>query len=433
MLEASDSNKRSCIWASLTRNIAAFAKESGLVQRISKHFDPEKYLLCLMEAASTGRASINQLVASVGRHGQELNTSPQALHKRMNRTECGSEGFLVRCIALICSERSKKQRLSIHTCPFGRIVVVDSTTLRLPKGNAHNFAGNGNGMGQTAGSKVDLAFDLLGGEVMHSDLYVATQHDKATAPSLLDQLLPNDLVVRDMGYFNVEDFAEIERLGAFWLSRLPLGADVVSESGVPLEKSLSGHPGDTMDLGVIITQKGHHGRLVAIRASEEEVEKRRRERRKEARSKGRTACKKGLIRDGWHLMVTNVPVAMQSVDQLTAIYSQRWLIEMAFRAWKQAGNMIKALDRVSSPQHLKSLMLAGVIGMVIGMKIGLALARSNPTMRYSLEKVFDVVIARLVTLENLSQIADLKVDPRHLQGQKRRRKSLNCRLMELLG
>ena len=52
---------------------------------------------------------------------------------------------------------------------------------------------------------------------------------------------------------------------------------------------------------------------------------------------------------------------LEASDQLAAIYSPRWLIQMAFRAWKQSGNMIKARDRFSSPQPLKSLMLAGVV------------------------------------------------------------------------
>ncbi len=43
------------------------------------------------------------------------------------------------------------------------------------------------------------------------------------------------------------------------------------------------------------------------------------------------------------------------------------------------------------------------------------------------------VITRLVALRKLSELAGLKPDPRHLQDQKRKRMSLYCRLMELLG
>lgn len=428
MLEAFQSSNRSGLWASLAAKLNSFAKESRLVQRVSKHFSPEGFLLAMLEATSTGRASLTQLVATMGWQAPCLSTSPQALHGRINRTECGVEGFLVRCLSHLCRHRLGTPEPAEGKCPFGRIIVEDSTSLRLPKGNAEEFPAHGNASGETAGCKVDLAFDLLGGAVVHNELHTATEQDKTIGVGLLDDVRRNDLVLRDMGYFGVRNFSAIEKLGAFWLSRLPLNVDVLTPAGVPLEKVLAKCGGDTLDLAVTLTAKGHAARLVAVRASQQEADKRRRERRREAKRKGRAAGKKALLRDGWHLMVTNVPEEMQPV----AIYSQRWLIEMAFRAWKQAGNMAKALNRASSPQHLKGLVLAGMIAMVIGLKFGLALARAKPQMRYSLEKIFDYIIARLVALRKLTELAEIKPDPRHLQGQKRKRMSLNCRLIELL-
>ena len=174
-------------------------------------------------------------------------------------------------------------------------------------------------------------------------------------------------------------------------------------------------------------------RLVAIRASKQEAAKRRREHRIRAKEKGKTVSHKTLIRDGWHLMVTNIPREMQSVTELAAIYSQRWQIEIIFRAWKQGGNLSVALDRTSSPQHLKALVLAGMIAMSMSLKFAIPLARREPARRFSLEKIFDYVIAGFVGLKNLIDIAKLRPDPRHLQSQKRSRNSLDCRLMEFLG
>ena len=174
-------------------------------------------------------------------------------------------------------------------------------------------------------------------------------------------------------------------------------------------------------------------RLVAIRASKQEAAKRRREHRIRAKEKGKTVSHTTLIRDGWHLMVTNIPKEMQSVTELAAIYSQRWQIEIIFRAWKQGGNLSVALDRTSSPQHLKALVLAGMIAMSMSLKFAIPLARREPARRFSLEKIFDYVIAGFVGLKNLIDIAKLRPDPRHLQSQKRSRNSLDCRLMEFLG
>jgi hypothetical protein len=342
------------------------------------------------------------------------------------------EGFLSRCLSYICQWNFLNTR-PVGTSPFDRIIIEDSTFVRFPKGNSEEFPGHGNASGATAGCKVDLAFDLLGGELIRNELHLGTEQDKTIGVDLLDVLAPNDLVLRDMGYFGVDNFQTIETLNAFWLSRLPLTVDVVTHHGVALEKVLESHRGNTIDIAVELTAKAQPARLIAIRASPQESEKRRREHRAEARKKGRTVPKKTLIRNGWHLMVTNAPESLQSAGNLAGIYSQRWLIEIAFRAWKQAGNLSKALNRESSPQHLKGLVLAGMISLAVSLKIGISLARQHPERRYSLEKIFDYIISRLVALKKLTDIARFKPDPRHLQGQRRSRNSLNCQLLELLG
>lgn len=432
MLEAFHPKKSVDLWASLAAKLNSYAKESKLVQRVSKHFSPQAFLLSQLEAVSTGRASLNQLVASIGHEDEILKVSPQALQDRITRTECGVEGFLGRCLSHICQWKFLQTRPE-GTSPFGRIIIEDSTFVRFPKGNSEEFPGHGNASGATAGCKVDLAFDLLGGELIRNELHLGTEQDKTIGADLLDELVTNDLVLRDMGYFGVDNFQIIEALNAFWLSRLPLNVDVVTVRGAALEKVLEAHRGNTIDIAVKLTAKAHPARLVAIRASRQEAEKRRRELRADARKKGRSVPRKALIRAGWHLMVTNVPETMQTPAALAATYSQRWLVEMVFRAWKQAGNLSKALNRESSPQHLKGLVLAGMIALAVSLKIGILLARQHPERRYSLEKIFDYIISRLVALKKLTDIARFKPDPRHLQGQKRTRNSLNCRLLELLG
>lgn len=431
MLEAFHSSPPASLWASLSSKLNFLARDSGLVQRASKRFSPEKFLLSLLDAVSTGKASINQLAGTIGHQADRLNVSPQALHQRLNRTECGVESFLILCLVHVC--QWKYQHSGRHRPrPFRRILIEDSTFIRFPKANCAAFPGHGNASGATAGCKVDLAFDLLGGGIIHNQLHLGTEQDKTIGIDLLDHVQAGDLVLRDMGYFGIANFRIIENLGAWWLSRLPLTADALTGEGVALEKILSNHHGDLLDIPVKLTAEGHSVRLVAIRASKEEAQKRRREHRAHAKRQGRTVPAKTLIRDGWHLLVTNVPEEMQGPAELAALYRQRWLIEIIFRAWKQAGNLAKALNRTSSPQHLKALVLAAMISMSISLMLAINLARSHPARRYSMEKIFDYVIARLAGLGKLIEIALLHPDPRHLQSQKRSRNSLCQRLMELL-
>ena len=52
---------------------------------------------------------------------------------------------------------------------------------------------------------------------------------------------------------------------------------------------------------------------------------------------------------------------------------------------------------------------------------------------FSLEKVSEYVIAGMIGVEKLIDIASIKPDPRHLQCQKTTRNTLNCRLMVISG
>ena len=42
------------------------------------------------------------------------------------------------------------------------------------------------------------------------------------------------------------------------------------------------------------------------------------------RGKAQNACPKGFIRDGWHLMLTNLTAAQAGVSQLAAVYPAHW-------------------------------------------------------------------------------------------------------------
>jgi hypothetical protein len=63
-------------WSSLASKLNGFAKQSRLVQRVSDRFRPEDFLLNLLDAVSTGRASINQLVGTLGKHAPLQQISP---------------------------------------------------------------------------------------------------------------------------------------------------------------------------------------------------------------------------------------------------------------------------------------------------------------------------------------------------------------------
>ena len=72
-----------------------------------------------------------------------------------------------------------------------------------------------------------------------------------------------------------------------------------------------------------------------MRAAPEVSAARRAERRKKARERGKNPCPKGLLRDGWHLMLTNLNKEQADVRQLVTTYRARWEVEIRFRAGRK--------------------------------------------------------------------------------------------------
>lgn len=437
MLENLLHSDHSALWKSLATVIPEYAKSSGLVQRVSAKFSPAAFLLTLLSATTTGKASLNALAISLCGKAGSAPLTPQSVHGRINRSETGLEAFLILCLAHICRSKwslaaGRRGAVCSLAGLFGRVIVEDSSFLPFHKSNAGNFPAHGNSKGKTSGCKVNLAFDLLTGSIISNELVSGTQQDKASGWDVLALTRPNDLILRDMGYFSVEGFAAIAVKGAFWLSRLPLNVGATSMDGKTIETLLEKHRGDRLDIRVELTAAKHPARLVAIRASGEETEKRRREINRDAKAKGRTAESRTLLLAGWHILVTNIPAEKVSAEGLAAIYSQRWQIEIVFRGWKQATGLDKALGRKSSPQHLKGLVLAGMIVLAMGVRIAICLARIRGG-RYSLEKICQHLADRLAGIRELTELSSLQPDLRHVQTQKRRRKSLALRYFECLG
>ena len=98
--------------------------------------------------------------------------------------------------------------------------ILLESTLVLPKSNAEEFPAHGNHHGQTAGVKIYFGYDLLSGTMVSHTLEQATTQDKIIGKELLVQVMPGYLVLRDTGYFIIDEFTAIEDLGAKWLTRV---------------------------------------------------------------------------------------------------------------------------------------------------------------------------------------------------------------------
>ena len=326
-------------------------------------------------------------------------------------------------VGLALKQRWSKEAL-IACDVFGRVIIEDSSQVKLPKVNHLDFPGHGNDGGETAGCKFDLAFDLLTGEPVANTLHLATEQDREIGKNQVDLICENDLYLRDMGYFSRDEFSRIETAEACWLSRIPINVMIDDLSGKKLETILKNTTGDRIELTVLLGESGHQARLIAQRATPEVTSKRRRERRAKAHQLGKEPSKDMLIRDAWYILATNVDSERMTAENLFKLYSIRWQIEITFRAWKQSGKLVSALARKSNQVHLQALMLASMLLLIMTMKIASLLQISYPKMSISIEKLAANLAGFILSIRTMVSLADYNPDIRHVKHERRIRLAL---------
>lgn len=91
----------------------------------------------------------------------------------------------------------------------------------MPDRLAFTYPGVG-GCSHRAGMKIQLEYDLLSGEFSDVKIELGKQSDQAYSATRTDMAQKNELYIRDLGYFRLQDFKSIQDRQGYYLSRLKL-------------------------------------------------------------------------------------------------------------------------------------------------------------------------------------------------------------------
>ena len=225
---------------------------------------------------------------------------------------------------------------------FNGVYVQDSTWIALPdelhaiwQGPACKTEKN------KASLKLQLRFDVLSGAFEHFQLTDGLTAD-SKAEKQFEPLPAGSLRLADLGYFSLDAFEELTQTGVFWLTRLKVNCKLFDEQGEPfcLQKHLKATKADTIDLNCFVGAKKRLGtRLVALRCSKQEANKRRRHIRQDAKRRGKTPSKQRLQLAGWNIYITNIDATHLTPQQVATIARVRWQVELMFKCFKSIGKV----------------------------------------------------------------------------------------------
>lgn len=175
--------------------LVEMASETGFIKR-KRLIDPFDFLSAVCSEVIIGIASYNDLAAHIDGE-KNISVSRQAIWKKV-KSPC--EKFLKKVLAVVITNKIGSERIVQlkSRAAYKRILVEDSTLIRLPSRLFQDFSGVGNGQSRVCNARIQCVYDLLSEQFVAFSVDSYTKNDLAAAPELV--LQEGDLVLRDRGY-----------------------------------------------------------------------------------------------------------------------------------------------------------------------------------------------------------------------------------------
>jgi hypothetical protein len=290
--------------------IAAMAQETEFMKRKVRKIDPASFLAALCALASNGTATFGALAGKLG-VGYGVDVSRQAVWKRV-KAPCLEFIKAVLSIVLTTVAGAPTVIPSGIFTTFGRVIVADSTTVKLAGKFKALFPGSGNQFSTTASMKIQCAVDLLSGAFVHFSMTPFTRNDQAASVDVLDYLREGDLIIRDLGYFSITVLRSIANAQAFFLSRMKMEVLVYDpKSGKRLDTRKLFKSRNFVDMQILLGDAERFPvRLIGVPVPSAVADKRRRDARKERKEKnGGSPGAETLRLLSWNILQSSAPGA----------------------------------------------------------------------------------------------------------------------------
>jgi hypothetical protein len=314
------------------------ARSMGVVQRKRKLYGTKLALVLVLGWLHHPQAGSSALARFAGTLGVQITKQGIEEHWTYKTAEWLYE-VLLRAIGCLLSAKAVAVPLLRR---FAGVYLEDGSSVVLPDGLERYWrgcrGGNGASEGTKAGVKLTLRLDLVHGSLQGPLLQDGRAHE---GKSLLQSipLVKGVLWIADMGYFALVRLAQVSQAGAYFLMPLKDGvvmwlegkrADVLSvlQAGGADEQAYE------VDLGAA---KQVHCRVLARRASAQQVKRRHKQQDEYARKHGTTVSQRQRDWAQWTIVITNVPMALLTLAEAFVLLRCRWQIELLWKLWKMQG------------------------------------------------------------------------------------------------
>jgi hypothetical protein len=305
------------------------ASDTGFIKRIRK-IDSLDFMYALTMESIQGIASYNDIAVSI-ENDNEVSISRQAVWKKVTDA-CVKYFKSVLELVILGKVKTPNTKGELAKCKFKRVLIQDSTIVRLPKRLFDEFSGVSNGYSTVCHARIQGVYDLLSGKFISFTIDPYSKNDQSSAPDLAIQ--EGDLTLRDRGYLSVNELKRHVLIGAHCIYRYRLSMqflDYVTEKPIDLLSMLK-KEGSIDVLVKLNDQYRTVVRLVAKPVDQQTANNRRMKAKKEM--KRHNPGKLFLELQGWTIFITTLFPEQADFNTLLEIYGLRWRIETIFKSWK---------------------------------------------------------------------------------------------------
>ena len=195
--------------------IRQLAFETGFCKRASGKISAPDFLIHLCLQSVSGTVSYNDLAARVETH-TGVAASRQAYWERTDEPCVRFFQSILEHIMLSKCSPDDIQAIN-RQGRFKRILLQDSTIIKLPLRLFEVFSGVKNAHTAVCNARIQGIYDLLSGHFIQFSIDPYSKNDQAATLEIPVQA--GDLVLRDRGYFTIQAIEEHKRAGADSINR----------------------------------------------------------------------------------------------------------------------------------------------------------------------------------------------------------------------
>jgi Transposase DDE domain len=357
----------------------------------------------LLFCIASGDVSYNDWAASISLHSK-IKLTKQALSERMNvKTKIVFEQILLRVLDTACGNERKTELFE----SFENVLIQDSTVIPLASELRSKYKGSSGRTGDFSSMRIQCVVDLKSNRFKDFSFHSFTENDVSVSANILTIAKKQDLVIRDLGYFSLESFNEMDDQGIKYLSRLKPNVLIFDQQGKPLKISKILGSRQIASTKILIGKNKIPTQLIIAKVPTAIASERIRK-AKNNRDKRLNHSNEYYKTLKYTLLITNVDSKVWNPEDALSAYGIRWNIETIFKEIKSGMH----LHKVVTPKYTNIYRVEiGVIAVLIfyilirnKIAINLSLHEAEFKGKYlSIAKLLKSLMANLISIIALSE------------------------------